>query len=96
MHPTVKPLAMVSDAILDCSHRGGLLLDPFGGSGTTLMAAEKTGRHARLMEIEPRYVDVTIRRWQEQTGKEATHAKSGKSFNQLSTQATPAKEVRHV
>ena len=96
MHPTVKPLAMVSDAILDCSHRGGLVLDPFGGSGTTLIAAEKTGRQARLMEIEPRYVDVTIRRWQEQTGKEAIHAKSGKSFNQLNKQATPAKEVRHV
>jgi DNA methylase len=62
-HPTVKPLVMISDAIKDCSHRGGIVLDPFGGSGTTLLAAERTGRRARLIELDPRYVDVTLKRW---------------------------------
>jgi DNA modification methylase len=62
-HPTVKPLAMIADAIKDSSKRGGLILDPFGGSGTTLLAAQRTGRRARLIELEPGYVDVTIRRW---------------------------------
>lgn len=83
MHPTVKPVAMVADAILDCSRRGGLVLDPFGGSGTTLIAAEKTGRHARLIELEPRYVDVTIRRWQNLTGKKALHAQNGNTFDEM-------------
>ena len=71
LHPTVKPLALIADAIRDCSHRGGLVLDPFGGAGTTLIAAEKTGRRARLIEIEPRFVDVTIERWQRLTGQTA-------------------------
>ena len=69
MHPTVKPLRMVADALLDVTHRDGLVLDPFGGSGTTLIAAEKIGRRARLIEMEPKYVDVTIQRWQELTGQ---------------------------
>ena len=60
VHPTAKPVALVADAIRDCSHRNGIILDPFGGSGTTLIAAEKTGRRARLIELDPRYVDVTI------------------------------------
>lgn len=80
MHPTVKPVAMVADALLDCSHRNGIVLDPFGGSGTTLIAAENTDRHARLIEIEPRYVDVTIRRWQKHTGQKAVHAVTGIGF----------------
>ncbi|EWS61748.1 Modification methylase DpnIIB [Methylibium sp. T29-B] len=63
MHPTVKPTAMIADAILDCSHRDGLVLDPFGGSGSTLLAAERTGRRAALMELDPRYVDVTVQRY---------------------------------
>ena len=71
LHPTVKPVALVADAIRDCSNRGGLILDPFGGAGTTLIAAEKTGRRARLIEIEPRFVDVTIERWQRLTGQTA-------------------------
>ena len=62
MHPTVKPVAMIADAILDCSKRGGIILDCFGGSGTTLIAAEKTGRHARLMELDPIYVDLVFSR----------------------------------
>ena len=69
LHPTVKPVAMVADAILDCSRRNGIVLDPFGGSGTTLLAAERTGRRACVMELEPRYVDVAVRRWQATTGE---------------------------
>src|SRR5712692_4366019 len=69
MHPTVKPVALVADAIKDCSRRGGLVLDPFCGSGTILIAAERTGRKARALEIDPTYVDVAVRRWQAYTGK---------------------------
>lgn len=79
-HPTVKPTALVADAIKDVTHRGEIVLDPFGGSGATLLAAEKTGRRARLIELDPAYVDVTLRRWQELTGKDAIHAASGESF----------------
>ena len=63
-----KPVALVADAIRDCSHRNGIVLDPFGGVGATLMAAEKTGRKARLIEIDPRYVDATVKRWETLTG----------------------------
>ena len=80
-HPTVKPVRLVADAILDASKRGGLVLDPFGGSGTSLIAAERTGRRARLIELEPKYVDVTIRRWQQLTGAAAVHAESGMRFD---------------
>ena len=71
LHPTAKPVALVADAIRDASHRGGLILDPFGGAGSTLIAAEKTGRQARLIELEPRYVDATIKRWETLTGRRA-------------------------
>ena len=71
MHPTVKPVGLVTDAIRDCSRRGGLVLDPFCGSGTTLIAAERTGRKARALEIDPIYVDVAVRRWQTYSGKPA-------------------------
>lgn len=71
MHPTVKPLALVADAIKDCSRQNGLILDPFSGSGTTLIAAEKTGRRARVIELDPIYCDVAVRRWQNFTGKKA-------------------------
>src|SRR5580692_4170535 len=74
MHPTVKPVALVADAIRDCSHRNGIILDSFGGAGTTLIAAEKTGRRARLIELDPRYVDVTIKRWQNLTRRTAVCA----------------------
>jgi DNA modification methylase len=84
MHPTVKPVALIMDAIKDCSKRGDIVLDPFGGSGSTLIAAEKTGRFARLIELEPKYCDVTIKRWQDLTGLDAVHAESGKTFNELS------------
>jgi DNA modification methylase len=83
LHPTVKPVTMVMDAIKDCSRRGDIVLDPFGGSGTTLIAAEKTGRLARLIELDPLYCDVIIRRWQTLTGQNAVHATSGKTFGQI-------------
>ncbi len=80
MHPTVKPVALIADAIRDCSKRGEIVLDGFGGSGSTLIAAEKTGRLARLIEYEPGYCDVIIARWQKLTGKLATLAGDGATF----------------
>jgi DNA modification methylase len=72
MHPTVKPVAMLADAIRDVTKRRAIVLDPFAGSGSTLIAAEKTGRQARCIEFEPKYCDVIVRRWQACTGKAAT------------------------
>ena len=83
MHPTVKPVALVADAIKDCSRRNGLVLDPFAGSGTVLIAAERTGRKARALEIDPNYVDVAVRRWQTYTGKAAVLAATGATFEQV-------------
>jgi DNA modification methylase len=80
LHPTVKPVAMIADAIRDCSDRGGLILDPFGGAGTTLIAAERTGRRARVIELDPIFVDVSIERWQRLTGGTAVHAETGQPF----------------
>ena len=80
MHATVKPVGLVADAIKDCSHRAGLVLDPFCGSGTILIAAERTGRKARALEIDPNYVDVAVRRWQAYTGKSAVLSGSGETF----------------
>ena len=80
LHPTVKPVAMIADAIRDCSNRGGLVLDPFGGAGTTLIAAERTGRRARVIELNPIFVDVSIERWQRLTGGTAIHAETGETF----------------
>ena len=74
MHPTVKPVAMIRDAIKDCSKRGHIILDPFGGSGSTLIAAEREGRKARLIEIDPKYCDTIVNRWQELTGQQAVLA----------------------
>ena len=91
LHPTVKPVALVADALLDCSARGDIVLDPFLGSGTTLIAAERVGRICHGIEIDPRYVDVAIRRWQQHTGDHAIHVATGKSFDDLA--ATP--EVNH-
>ena len=72
LHPTVKPVALVADAIRDCSRRGEIVLDGFGGAGSTLIAAEMCGRTARLIEIDPAYCDTIIARWQTYTGKQAT------------------------
>jgi len=80
MHPTVKPVALVKDAILDCSRRGGIVLDIFGGSGTTLIAAERTGRTARLIEFDPLYCDVIVRRYEELTGRSAKLERTGQEF----------------
>lgn len=84
LHPTVKPVAMLADAIKDCSNRGDIVLDPFGGSGSTLIAAEKTGRTARLIEIDAKYCDVIIKRWQSKTKQKAVHIASGKTFEEIS------------
>ena len=86
LHPTVKPVALVADAIMDVSKRKEIVLDPFLGSGTTLIAAERTGRICYGLELDPQYVDLTIRRWQVFTGKSAQHAASGRSFNELETE----------
>src|ERR1041385_1371338 len=83
LHPTCKPVNLVADAILDCSARGDIILDCFLGSGTTLIAAERVGRICHGMELDPRYVDVAIRRWQKHTGDHAIHAETGKSFDEL-------------
>lgn len=84
-HPTIKPVSLIADAIRDCSRRGGIILDPFGGSGTTLIAAERTNRCARLIELDPIYCDMIIKRWQDLTGKKAVHKQSGEDFVTLTT-----------
>ena len=86
MHPTVKPTALVADALKDCSRRGAVVLDPFCGSGTILIAAERTGRKARAIEIDPNYVDVAVRRWQAYTGKSAVLSGSGETFETIEEQ----------
>jgi DNA modification methylase len=83
MHPTVKPTRLVADAIKDCSRRGDLVLDPFGGSGTTLIAAEKTGRSARLIEYDPAYCDTILRRFERVTGKQAILSVTGETFEDV-------------
>ena len=80
MHPTVKPVALVADAIKDCSKRGDIILDPFAGSGTILIACEQTRRRAAAMEIDPHYVDGAIRRWQAHTGCSAVCCRTGLTF----------------
>ena len=85
MHPTVKPVAMVADAILDCSKRNGIILDAFAGSGTTLIAAEKTGRRGYGIEIDPHYVDTIIRRFDQVYGLKAIHTQSKLDFDDMRT-----------
>lgn len=80
LHPTIKPVAMIEDALKDCSKRGEIVLDPFLGSGSTLIAAEKTERVCHGIELSPRYVDVAITRWQQWTGKDAVHAETGATY----------------
>jgi DNA modification methylase len=83
LHPTVKPVAMVADAILDCSARGDVVLDAFLGSGSTLIAAERVGRICHGLEIDPAYVDTIVRRWQAHTGDKARHSGTGLSFDDI-------------
>ena len=90
LHPTVKPVALIADAIMDCSARGDLVLDSFLGSGTTVIAAERTGRICYGMELDPCYVDTIIRRWQRFTGLEAIHQKTEQTFVQREQEANNA------
>jgi DNA modification methylase len=83
LHPTVKPVALVADAIMDCSTRGDVVLDGFLGSGTTVIAAERTGRRCYGLEIDRIYVDTIIRRWQAYSGESAVHVSSGRRFAEL-------------
>ena len=89
MHPTVKPDALVADAIKDCSRRGEIVLDPFAGSGTTLIAAHNTGRRARLIELDPAYCDQIARRFEQVTGKQAILAATGQSFEAVAEARAP-------
>ena len=83
LHPTVKPVQLVMDALLDCSNRGDIVVDSFLGSGTTLLAAERTGRICRGIELDPLYVDTSIRRWQNLTGQDAIRVSDGKFFRDI-------------
>ena len=85
LHPTMKPVELVERAIRNSSRPGNVVLDPFGGSGTTLIAAEKSGRLARLIEFDPKYVDVIVRRWQAWTGKQAARESDGLAFDQVAS-----------
>jgi DNA modification methylase len=90
LHPTVKPVAMVADAILDSSRRGDIVLDSFLGSGTTLLAGERVGRQCRGIEIDPLYADVIVRRWQAYSGEAARHAVTGAIFDEAARTAETA------
>jgi len=83
LHQTIKPVELVADAILDCTARGEIVLDPFLGSGTTVIAAERTGRACYGIELDPGYVDTIVRRWQAFTGLSVVHAKSGRTFHEM-------------
>lgn len=83
MHPTVKPVSMVADAIKDCTKRNEIVLDAFAGSGTTIIAAEKTKRLAYGIEIDPLYCDVILRRWRDFTGEEPIHVVTGRAFKEV-------------
>jgi DNA modification methylase len=86
-HPTVKPLRMIADIVLDASRPGDIVLDGFLGSGTTLLACEQTKRICRGMELDPRYVDVAIKRWETMTGNHAVHEPSGKTYSELAAES---------
>jgi DNA modification methylase len=86
LHPTVKPVNLVADAIMDCTARGDIVLDSFLGSGTTIIAAERTGRLCRGLELDSLYVDTIVRRWQKLTGGSVRHASTGRSFDDISAQ----------
>jgi DNA modification methylase len=85
MHPTVKPVALITDVMRDCSKRGSIVLDAFAGSGSTIAAAEIVGRRAFCMEIDPAYADVSVRRWQKLTGRDAVLERTGETFGELRT-----------
>jgi DNA modification methylase len=83
VHPTQKPVSLAEEALDKTALQGAVVLDLFGGSGSTLIACEKTNRFARLMELDPKYCDVIVKRWQDFTGKTAMHAETGKTFNEM-------------
>lgn len=87
LHPTMKPVRLVMRALRNSSERGAIVLDPFLGSGTTLIAAERTGRVCYGIELDPAYADCCIRRWQEHTGEQAVHDESGRTFDDLAAEA---------
>jgi DNA modification methylase len=88
-HPTVKPVVMVADALKDCTRRGDIVLDTFAGAGTTILAAERVGRRAYSLELEPKYVDVAIRRWQAFTRRDAVLSASGQTFDEVVQERSP-------
>ena len=90
LHPTMKPVALVERAIRNSSKSRDIVLDPFGGSGTTLIAAERTGRRARLIELDPKYADVAVQRWQDQTGRTAKLDPSGQGFSEMASKKMAA------
>lgn len=89
-HPTMKPVALFEYQMLNNTKGGDIILDSFGGSGTTLIAAEKNGRLARLMELDPKYCDVIVKRWQDFTGQQATLEGDGRTFEELSSERKEA------
>ncbi len=96
MHPTVKPVALVADAILDCSRRGGIVLDAFAGTGTSLIAAEKMGRLGYGIELDPYYVDTIIRRFAEVYGLTAVHSETGRTFEEMSSGRSDKHDTRQT
>lgn len=92
VHPTMKPVELIEIALSD-QPKKKIVADYFGGSGSTLIACEKTGRHARLMELDPKYCDVIIRRWQDYTGKEATLEATGATFAAVEADASKAQQI---
>ncbi len=93
-HPTCKPVSLIADAIRDCSKRGALIIDPFMGSGTTILAAERTGRRAAGIEIDAGYADVAVRRWQAMSGAKAMRADDGRSFDEIEAAHLDGDSVR--
>jgi hypothetical protein len=97
LHPTPKPVQLVAEAIRDCSNRNDLVLDSFSGSGTTIIAAAKSGRRARVIELSPHYVDVAVRRWEEWSGTPARHSGNGATFEELaSKRSAPSGEQQRL
>src|SRR5258708_15766427 len=93
LHPTAKPLPLVVDALKDCWTRRGVMLEPFVGSGTTVLAAEKTSRIGGGIELDPYYVDAAIGRWQALTGELAVHVESGRTFDQMPNAPSPTADA---
>ena len=94
LHPTVKPVALVVDAMRDCSRRGDIVLDAFAGSGTTILAAERIGRRAFCLELDPLYADVSIRRWQAYTKRDAILEGTGETFEELAAARSSKEPAR--